>query len=191
MATKLQNKYRRIKKRIDGIDTTSGKGQNWYQESREVAQAVYGEDYELFVKCLAATSPNCTVSANVTIAGKAYVQIKSTGTVNRDSFMDTHYKGLIKVINGHLPNGPKVSRFARNLLGDESCVVVDMWMMRAAGIKNRKSPTSFEYKSIEKIIQLKAKRNDRTPAQEQAAIWCEIRGTSDSFATHMRQLRLF
>lgn len=185
------NAKRKIRERLDAIAReTEGAISNWYQESRVATKEIYGDDYELFIKCLAATSPNCALKANITLARKAYIQIKETGQVDKNSFTKTHYKGLQAVINGGIPNGRKVRMFTKALLGEQDAVVVDVWITRAAGI-NRKAPYDWEYDIIEEEIVAQAGKYNRTPAEHQAAIWGKIRGASDSYATHMLQLRLF
>lgn len=164
-------------------------GANWYRESREAVREVYGKDWPLFVKCLAATSANASLSANMTLAKKAFNMIQDTGTVSRGGFCKAHFSGLNHVIAGRLPRGRKVHNFAKALLGDESAVVVDVWMLRYAGI-DRKAPTPREYDYIESRVREEAEDNGVTPSAWQAVLWARTRGAGESYARHLCQYRL-
>jgi len=168
---------------------TVTEGLNWYKQSRAAVKEIYGKDWRLFVKCLAATSANASLAANVSLARKAFNQIKETGTVRRESFCLAHYRGLLQVSKGRLPNGRKVKAFARALLGDESQVVVDIWMSRVAGLNRQ--PRRYEYDMIEDRIREEAEALGRTPAGHQAVLWGIARGAGESFSRHLLQYRLF
>ena len=164
-------------------------GSKWYRESREAIREVYGEDWPLFCKCLAATSAHASLATNMTLAKKAFNQIQDTGAVRRESFCRSHFKGLNHVIAGNLPRGRKVRNFAKALLGDESVVVVDVWMMRYAGL-DKQSPTSRQYDYIEDRVREEAEDNNVTPSAWQAVLWSRTRGAGESFARHLCQYRL-
>jgi hypothetical protein len=74
--------------------------------------------------------------------------------------------------------GPKTSRFARVLRGDDDVVVVDTWMARAIGVPDRAARTKASQALAERVV---ACVRDRlywstgvpwTLAETQAAIWC-------------------
>jgi hypothetical protein len=84
-------------------------------------------------------------------------------------------------------NGPKTSRFARNIMGDMDAATVDVWMMRAAygerdvprssdGIPA--APTGRRYLMIERAIRAAARRCGTTAAQLQAVTWILVRGAA-------------
>ena len=179
----------RMYDRITGIDSAGMPGESWYRDSRHAVKEIYGTDWKLFCKCLAATSANCSLKANVTLARKAVEQILSTGTIPRAGYTHTHYAGLVQVSKGRLPNGRKSQAFARCLLGNEQHVVVDIWMLRYAGII-RNAPTAREYDLIADTVMQEAKRYDRTPAGHQAVLWGMARGSVESFSTYLLQYRL-
>jgi hypothetical protein len=74
--------------------------------------------------------------------------------------------------------GPKTSRFARVLRGDDDIVVVDTWMARAIGVLDKAARTKASQLLAERVV---AAVRDRlsastsvpwTLAETQAAIWC-------------------
>ncbi len=162
----------------------------WYSGSREAIQRVYKDDSVLFTGLLAATSPRSSLKANLTLARRAYEQIKATGNVSRSSFMLIHYRAIQQVLETGEPHGQKVNAFYHNLLGDESRVTLDRHMARYL-----KQPTdSFskqEYQDKAITIQWQALALGVSPAQHQADLWQAQRGTKDSYADHLRQFRLF
>jgi len=162
---------------------------NWYQESREAAQRIYGADWKLFCGLLAATSPRASVKANLTLATKAYNELKDGGIV-RSHFCSAHYGGIIAIVESGTPKGRKCKSFYNNLIGHEDSVTVDRWIARAYRTKND-VPTRLEYDKIEHNIKEQAFYNFNTPAQEQAMLWGSIRGDAGSYANELNQYRLF
>lgn len=71
------------------------------------------------------------------------------------------------------PRGPKVSRFARNLAGDESPVTVDRWAARAAGLPE--SGGVAWYRRIEEAYRAAARECALAPSAFQAILWIAIR----------------
>ena len=160
-------------------------GATWYNETREQVAFIFGDDTDLFCDFLAATSPNTTVKANVTLALKAYKQYKSYEDFT--GFMGIIIKMLrTAVINdstiGHKfkMGGSKVHNFARALKGDLDAVVVDRWMLRAFGY-DKDIITDKRYRDIEAWCVAKAEREGMKPAEVQAAIWCGIKSKDERF----------
>ena len=164
-------------------------GRNWYQDSREAVKVLYGKDWKLFCGLLAATSPNASVKANVTLARKAFMQIKDTGTITREGYIRTHYMSILAVLKHKRPNGRKCHDLYQNLIGNEQFVPVDIWMVRYAGL-DKKSPSKFDYDYIEDRVREEAEDMGITPAQRQAEIWSAIRGSSESYADVLIQFNL-
>lgn len=71
------------------------------------------------------------------------------------------------------PTGPKVSRFARNLAGDPSCVTVDRWAARAAGLPEHGG--ARWYATIELAYTEAARGAGLAPSAFQAVLWIAIR----------------
>lgn len=161
----------------------------WYARSRRAIQRRYGQDWKLAAALLSAVSANSTVKSTVSMAEKAYQQIKTTGTVKRESFCRSHYLSILGVIANGQPNGRKCQALYQNLIGNEDYVPVDIWLLRWYGLPNHK-PNKHQFDAIERVIRADAIIRGMTPAQRQAEIWCKVRGKSDDFSDHLAQLRL-
>jgi hypothetical protein len=74
--------------------------------------------------------------------------------------------------------GPKTNAFARAIAGDESAVVVDVWMMRASGL-GVDSPNKTQYTEISEAVTKVANRFNMTPRTAQALIWIMVRGSGE------------
>lgn len=71
------------------------------------------------------------------------------------------------------PTGPKVSRFARNLRGDETPVTVDRWAARAAGLPD--GGGRAWYRRIETAYRELARHVGLPPSRVQAILWVAVR----------------
>lgn len=71
------------------------------------------------------------------------------------------------------PTGPKVSRFALNLAGDDSPVTVDRWAARACGLPDS-GPRSW-YLRVEGAYRDAAARLRLPPSRVQAILWVAVR----------------
>jgi hypothetical protein len=72
-------------------------------------------------------------------------------------------------------NGLKTNAFARAIAGDTNAVVIDVWMMRAAGM-DTDSPNKGQYLSLSESVREVASRFGITPRTAQALIWIIARG---------------
>jgi hypothetical protein len=161
----------------------------WYARSRQAIKRRYGKDWKLAAGLLAAVSANNTVKSTVSLADKAYWQIKTSGTIRRESFCYAHYKSILGVLKEGKPHGRKCQALYYNLIGDENYVPVDIWLLRYFRIyKERPSKPQFDL--IEQAIKEDAYAKGLTVAQRQAEIWCEARGKTDDFSDHLAQLKL-
>lgn len=162
----------------------------WYRESRIAIKRMYPEDWELFCGLLAATSARASIKCNVALARKAYNQIKATGDINREGFINSHYKCVKHVLKYGHPSGRKVQALFLQLTVGGDKVPVDIWMMRYAGI-DRKAPNKFEYDLIEDRVREEARELGITPGERQAEIWAIARKSSRGYAEALCQYRLF
>lgn len=71
------------------------------------------------------------------------------------------------------PTGPKVSRFALNLAGDDSPVTVDRWAARAAGLPE--SGGRAWYRTVEEAYRELARHVGIPPSRVQAILWVAVR----------------
>lgn len=72
--------------------------------------------------------------------------------------------------------GLKTNAFARAIAGDMSAVVIDTWMVKAAGLDSAKSLSKGKYLALAAAVTIVARRMGWDNAQAQAAIWCAVRG---------------
>jgi len=171
--------------------------QSWYADSYEAVRRRFA-DADLYVDLLALTSARASVGANVTLATKAYRQIKSTGTVTRDGYTRHHYASIMHYLETGEIRGRKTSSFAECLRNPESQrVPVDLWMMRWHGL-DHDVPTKREYDEIESRILTEAAELRMLPRDYQSKVWMEMRGDGtvtanggrargSSFADYLRQ----
>ncbi len=152
----------------------------WYQDARELIVREYGDQADLFIGLLAATSPRKQVSANFKLAGKV-LRSYNDRAANPGHFGDTladlmpaHRINVLRALRGQILSGLKVKAFMANLLGDLSVVTIDVWISKAYGI-NQKTLTPSEYSRLSYKIQKEAKSYNLRPAEYQALIWTAIR----------------
>jgi hypothetical protein len=72
--------------------------------------------------------------------------------------------------------GAKTNAFARAISGDMSAVVIDTWMIKAAGLDSTKSVNKTQYATLAAAVCRVAHAMKWDNAQAQAAIWCAVRG---------------
>lgn len=145
---------------------------NWYANTREELEEIFGRDVDVFLHMIAATSANAEVSGNVTLALKAYEQYRKGESPS--GYLPAVKKNLRRIWDGDLNlKGGKIGPFARALCGDRHAVVVDRWMYRAYESKDK------EY--IEQQIREDADEAGVAPCEFQAAVWCGLRkGSGDN-----------
>jgi len=71
--------------------------------------------------------------------------------------------------------GLKTNAFARAIAGDTDAVVIDVWMMRAAGMETD-SPNKGQYLALSEAVREVASQFGITPRTAQALIWIITRG---------------
>ncbi len=147
-------------------------GKDWYKYTQGELENHFGTDAPMFVDFLAATSPNASVKANVTLALKAYQQWKSGEDFS--GYMPAVKGNLERAAQGIPPSGPKVTSFKANLFGNTEAVTVDRWIARAMNWKSD-SIASDQYKFIDYNLTQVAKEAGVEPRQIQAAIWKAIK----------------
>lgn len=72
--------------------------------------------------------------------------------------------------------GAKTNAFARAISGDMTAVVIDTWMIKAAGLNSTKGVNKTQYATLAAAVCRVAHAMKWDNAQCQAAIWCAIRG---------------
>lgn len=72
----------------------------------------------------------------------------------------------------------KTQNFARNIMGDENAVTIDVWMARLVGVSERQLKLVGVYEALAHCFRLAAKRLGISPAQLQAVVWTVVRGSA-------------
>lgn len=191
-------------------------GFGWYDKTLPELERMYGpEDARILIGFLAATSPNTTVKANVTLALKAFEQWKLTGKINVDEmgqellrhaseemderafkgFMGSVIDNLNRVLKGEPLSGNKVRNFQMALLGDKNAVVIDRWVLRAlwpdSAVHRGAKLRDNQYEFLANFIRQEARARNMAPADLQAAIWVgikKLKGTREDYAGSFEKL---
>ena len=161
-------------------DNIDFKAVSWYSDATKLIRELYGDNWQLFCKFLASTSPRQSVKKNWKLSDallKAYLRRdrdpEAWATILSD-LMPAHLINVLRSIAGRPINGPKVSRFLANLLGDLSVVTIDVWICKAYNL-DQKRLTPAVYKRLAAKIKLDAGRLGIMPADYQAVLWYCIR----------------
>jgi hypothetical protein len=160
-------------------------GSAWYAEARESIRRyadMHGLSVGIVADVVGLTSPRQTVKRNTQLAD-LYLQTGGTGGVLpavRSGL--AHWAASIEsgeIDARHMANvgpirGDKTRNFARCLAGDDSAIVIDVWMFRALGL-DFPTMTAKRYRQACETVRGYAKSFGDTPANTQARIWCGIR----------------
>lgn len=173
---------------INPTSTELYNAETWYDDANELAEylTTLGDlTFDQACCIIAAFSIRQRWERNVELAtrfARGERNLPVTGAVNRIAenivAFDDPYSAL---------NGPKTNAFAHNIAGDLESVTIDTWMIKAAGLDNKKSLTPKQYKVIAEALTLASqagvlfgkKRVFLKPAQYQALVWIMIRGGAE------------
>ena len=154
---------------------------NWFEESREQIRWAFEDEYDLYCRLLAATSPISEIYSNVRLANKAYRQLRIDGKIG-DGFLGVHRISLDKFL-GNNPHtmGRKIWSLYQNLVGNEMVVPVDRWILRYFGYEPETVYLSDKlYNKIEEEIIKQAREKHISPSQRQIEIWIQSRSNGSS-----------
>ena len=147
----------------------------WYFEAQEVAEDVaeiLGLSLEHGASIVSAFSPRERWATNVAKA-YAFANGKPVSGLQNNLRMAE----AARVSGFDALRGLKTNAFARAIAGDTDAVVIDVWMMRAAGMDND-SPTKGQYREISDAVRIVAEEFGITPRTAQALIWIIVRGSA-------------
>jgi hypothetical protein len=147
----------------------------WYCDAEKVALEVarnLDSSLEVGASVISAFSPRERWTSNVAKAIAFSLGEKVTGLSNNLKMAQASL-----ILGYDALKGPKTNAFARAIAGDENAVVVDVWMMRAAGCSND-SPNKKQYLEISEATTKVAERFGMTPRACQALIWILVRGSA-------------
>ena len=145
---------------------------NWYAEAEAIAREI-SDDVEVGASVISAFSPRQRWSTNVEHA-RAYMRGENPRTLGNNLRMA--HRALNMGFDAL--NGPKTNAFARAIAGDGDAVVVDVWMMRAAGYEHD-SPNVTQYRMVSEAVKRIAHENNLEPRVAQALLWILERGEAN------------
>lgn len=172
----LETIVRRILRTFDAASKSDVEhGARWYDEAGELAielAARHGYSVEQTAAVIAALSPRTTWSRNV--AGAVLLLADDEilpGLIGRnvETAREAQSHGFDAL------NGPKTSRFARNIAGDRESVTVDVWAARVADLDEDLLTRKGAYDAVEHAYRLAARRRGVDPATMQATTWIVAR----------------
>jgi hypothetical protein len=150
------------------------KAATWYNEAQTVAIELatrHSCPLEYAAGVIAAFSPRTRWTQNITNAVLFLeghdVPALGNNIKMANAVMEKGIQGL---------KGRKTNSFAKNIAGNMSVVTIDVWMIRAAGY-DRLDANKTMYDTMENVIIELAEIYNVEPAQLQALIWIEIRGS--------------
>jgi len=166
-ATAIARNYRKIVKSATDADILTATV--WYVEAESIAREI-SDDVEIGASVIAAFSPRQRWSKNVEHA-RDYMHGFNPRTLGNNlrmahAALNSGFDAL---------NGLKTNAFARAISGDDNAVVIDVWMMRAAGFETD-SPNKSQYAMASEAVRRIAREKDISPRVAQALIWILIRG---------------
>jgi hypothetical protein len=145
----------------------------WYLEAQEVAEDVaeiLGVSLEHGASIVSAFSPRERWASNI---AKAYAFANGkpvSGLSNNLRMAEAAVSQGFSALKGL-----KTNAFARAIAGDTDAVVIDVWMMRAAGM-DTDSPNKTQYALLSEAVASVASQFGITPRTAQALIWIIVRG---------------
>lgn len=158
-------------------------GKRWYPELRDVAIQIAVENgisLERSAAVISHLSPRIHFSRNIVAAR----QLIATGTVPSGVMRDPADRARRAMaaedpMSTFGPTAHKTRSFARNILGDNNAVTVDVWALRVAGVTEQQLGLVGVYDTVAHAYRLAAKRVGIEPAEMQAITWCVVRGRAD------------
>lgn len=147
----------------------------WYRDAEEVAEEVarnLSTSLEVGASIVAAFSPRERWSTNVAKAISFSLGIDPKGLTNNLTMARNAMTEGFDALKGL-----KTNAFARAIAGDTDAVVIDVWMMRAAGMPTD-SPNVTQYRALSEAVREVANEFGLTPRTTQALIWIVIRGSA-------------
>ena len=147
----------------------------WYGEAQEVAEDVaeiLGVSLEHGAAIVSAFSPRERWASNV---AKAYAFANGKPVSGLQNNLRMAEAAVVQGFDAL--KGLKTNAFARAIAGDTDAVVIDVWMMRAAGMETD-SPNKGQYLALSDAIRKVAADHGISPRTAQALIWIIVRGSA-------------
>jgi hypothetical protein len=148
----------------------------WYRDAEEVAEEVarnLDTTLEVGASVVSAFSPRERWSTNVSKAIAYSLGGRPKGLQNNLAMADAAIEKGFDALKGL-----KTNAFARAIAGDTDAVVIDTWMVKAAGMDSNKGVNKSQYKMLSDLVRLMASEHGLTPRTTQALIWIVKRGSA-------------
>ena len=149
----------------------------WYMEAQEVAEDVaeiMSTTLEVGASIVSAFSPRERWASNVQKA-YAFASGKPVSGLPNNLKMAQRASEL----GFDALNGQKTNAFARAIAGDTNAVVIDTWMIKAAGLDSSKGVNKTQYNELSEAVRNVANDFGLTPRTAQALIWIVKRGSAE------------
>lgn len=193
----LQKKVISLIRGVDfrGVEEATKAGslqRGWYQRTAQMLNHLFGDDTRTFAHVMAQLSPMKSVELNFTHALDFYSDWVEAGRP-RDAAtvqqliakrypewgvarqgMDKGIQGIL--VNGREASGPKVSNFARNLLGEVNGVTKDRLMAYLFGYQDVAYKQRAYRLATDIAVRATAKKLGITPSEAQESAWSFVRG---------------
>lgn len=160
-------------------------GRAWYGSARETCErmaAESGRSARDVAAIVAVLSPQVRWAPNIAAAREALELPADPSLPSKYGVLGESWRKATRILLGEsaddVLSGPKVTAFDRALRGDLSAVVVDTWMIAAAGV-DIGALTPAKYRVLAECIALAADDAGELPAVFQAIVWCAVRGASE------------
>lgn len=147
----------------------------WYFEAQEVAEDVaelLSTSLEVGASIVASFSPRERWSSNV---AKSYAFANGKPVTGLSNNLAMAMSSV--TLGFDALKGLKTNAFARAIAGDKDAVVIDTWMIKAAGMESSKGVNKKEYKELSLAVTEVANIINLTPRTTQALIWIIARGS--------------
>lgn len=147
----------------------------WYFEAQEVAEDVaelLNTSLEVGASVVASFSPRERWSFNV---AKSYAFANGKPVTGLSNNLAMAISSV--TLGFDALKGLKTNAFARAIAGDKNAVVIDTWMIKAAGMESSKGINKKEYKELSLAVTEVANIIKLTPRTTQALIWIIARGS--------------
>ena len=149
----------------------------WYADAQEVAEDVaeiMGTTLEVGASIVSAFSPRERWASNV---AKAYSFAHGKPIVGLSNNLKMAQRAT--ELGFDALRGQKTNAFARAIAGDDNAVVIDVWMIRAAGLDASKGVNKSQYKALAEAVRTVAYSHGLSPRTMQALIWIVKRGSAE------------
>ena len=162
-----------------GLDDYDG-ARTWYETARADIRKTYGKDWRIAAALIAATSPQTDVRQNGKLARDAYNHWRAGTMEDWKPWLKAHENNVHRALAGAPLSGQKVENFRQALIGDRDAIVVDTWMLRAAGadVKAVKNGSPKWIRITYEAIRLAAEATGLRGCEAQAVIWTTYRANN-------------